>query len=403
MDYYSKYLKYKGKYQKLKRKRALGRESVNGDTTELMHKRKVKIPNTIDSIYVYFINSDIIELISNYDNILKANKEVKRLEEIITQEKINNLAEINTQNYNTPARPKRYTLSTAETKYKEYIMSLSPTILSYVSPSKRDELKVKLNEDDNIIMDIEKSIDTKDKDYIHIENYGKLIEIWLADNMKCPCCNEKTLKRYSKDNFPIIDLVCINPNHNINDNVKFFQVKTSYLQNNGASISLHGQPYFSFNDKTIMIGSKEWGQFSHNIKGSDDNKKILIGYICILFTKNKNDTHIIISKSKSFVVLPSVKNNDNKAYYQYTNFTYHPQIIFNDEINYIGNLNGDNLSSASYLEANNINKRLFDDTTINKDMTSKVYLESNKIPLNYNDSEKWITITNPLRQEILKV
>ena len=208
--------------------------------------------------------------------------------------------------------------------------------------------------------------------------------------MKCPCCGNKTLRRYAKENFPIIDLVCISDKHD-NESVRFFQVKSSYLINNNASFNINNEPYFSRENRTIMTGSKRWGEVVHNIKYSDDItiKKILIGYICILFTTKKdimgNDKEITINKKKSFLVLPYVSDRDlnpnynNEYYYNYTNFSHHPQIQFNPNLNYIGDLNGKN--------------DLFDGNTSD----SNIYLDTNIIPINYtNDTSKWQIMENPL-------
>lgn len=158
------------------------------------------------------------------------------------------------------------------------------------------------------LLEIESS---EDPDYIQYENYGKLIECWIADNMKCPCCGELSLRRYSSDNFPIIDLICINQFHYFSHGVKFFQVKSS----NGAPF-MGASKYFSLNDRTIHVGSNRLGSYVHNIKFSDDDldKKILIGYICV--THNGISGESCISKkyinmllSKSFIVLPKLHFN----------------------------------------------------------------------------------------------
>jgi hypothetical protein len=196
--------------------------------------------------------------------------------------------------------------------------------------------------------------------------------------MRCPCCREKTLRRYSNNNFQVIDLICINPFHDINDNVKYFQVKSSNITN---TFLLSGQPYFSSTDGTIMVGSKKLGCYSHNIKASDDIdvKKILIGYICILFKEN---TNIIIDEKKSFLVLPDVIPNtimnSDQYYYEYTNFTNHPQIKFNKEINSVVNLSG-----LPFYENINLNFNTYLDTYI--------------IPINYLEKNSWNSIQNPLK------
>lgn len=343
MDY-NKYLKYKTKYIKLK--------------TEI----------NIDSIYKYFISSNIVEFTENYNII----KEIKKRK--ITENNNEILLRY----------PKRNRISTNETIYIDHATELTPLILSYITPSKREDLYGKLQEDDDVIKELNDLIDENNLEYVNYENYGKLIEIWLADNMRCPCCGEKTLRRYARDNFPIIDLVCINLNHD-DETVRFFQVKTSYLTNDSPSFLLNGEPYFSLKNNTIMVGSKKWGLFVHNIKCSDDiiKKKILIGYICILFKKS-NDK-IYINKKKSFIVLPYVNlsyNEDpDKTYYNYTDFSIHPQIYFDPDVNYVGNLEGNNV--------------FFDNNIPNP----QIYLDTHIIPINYaNLVSNWTIIENPLNQ-----
>jgi len=369
MDYYYKYLKYKTKYQKLQ-----------------------DYKKDIDSLYKYFISSNIFELNDNYIIVQEMfkNNNTNQISMISDDSnKFINLSNVPNQ-LSSPSddsnqlssssddsniSQKRRRISTSSSKYKDFSLLTTPSILSYITPTKRSELQKDLDADTNKINEINNLIDENDSTYINVENHGKLIEIWLADNMKCPCCKQKTLKRYTKDNFPIIDLVCININHNIDDGVKFFQVKSSHLN----STSINGQPYFSFQDKTIMTGSKNWGKLVHEIKGSDNynKKKILIGYICILFTESSDQKYIYINQINSFVVLPYVYLDDDEPYYEYTDFNYHPQIRFNNNMNFIGNFNGHNLMLKHTNEYDNY-----------------TFIETNRIPINYDN--KWISVKNPL-------
>ena len=345
MNYYYKYLKYKLKYLKLR----------GGNDKQ----------TTIDNIYNYFISSDIMEL----SDIIELNNNYRKKQRTETNH-------INETNYTSNKLP---------SNLKDYYTGeeLDEKILNSETPKRRKKLKKVFKNDDKKIIDINNFIDRNDLTYINYENRGKLIEVWLADNMRCPCCKDKTLRRYSNDNFPVIDLICINPNHNINENVKFFQVKSSIFKNNNPFL-LSGQPYFSLNDATIMVGSRTWGNYVHNISNSDDIniKKILIGYICILF--KENEKNIIIDKQNSFVVLPDIKpkipdikpkiSDNNKLYYEYTNFIRYPQIKFNKEINSIINL--DNL--------------LFNEK-------NKSDLNGHIIPNNYLEINSWKSIQNPLK------
>jgi hypothetical protein len=244
-----------------------------------------------------------------------------------------------------------------------------------------------------------------DEEYSQIENYGKLIETWIADNCRCPICKEKTLRRYTKNNFPIIDLVCINKNHY--DGVRFFQVKTSVINNNKASIH-KGKYYFNLdlddnNKNTILAGSRNWGEPIHNIKPSeafDDLEKLLIGYICILYNINvKNYIHesLQINKSLSFIVLPNTllttEDITDDYYYKYTNLE-DKEIHFNIKTNNIIDLNDKLINKTSGIK----NILFSDEDIVDDEDITKPLIDTTIININYDvDKKKWITIENPFQ------
>ena len=188
-----------------------------------------------------------------------------------------------------------------------YHLNLTPEILSTMSEYDRLMMENEFKIDDDAIANLQLINDEHDQEYVKYENenYGKPIECWIADNMSCPCCDLQTLRRYANVSMPIIDLVCINPEHTIKNGVKFFQVKTS----NG---NLFNElPYFNYdetnadvNANTIHVGSVRWGKTVHEItpNNTEFEKRILCGYICIQF--NKIDDKIKFDFKKSFIVLP---------------------------------------------------------------------------------------------------
>lgn len=204
-----------------------------------------------------------------------------------------------------------------------------------------------IDTDNDILIKLSEMDEKTDPDYINYENYGKLIESWLSDKLPCPCCGSYSLKRYFKNNMPIIDVVCINSYHTLERGVRFFQIKTS----NGKPFM--DIPYFTYDSKNpeknhIHVGSRKYGEIVHQVKVSDSNfdKKILIGYICLTY-KEKEDLKII--KNKSFIVLPIIDYQlDNSTtvddwYYQYIDDTNkdqkHFRIRFNHNTNKIVKIN----------------------------------------------------------------
>lgn len=264
----------------------------------------------------------------NLENKYKETKKLsakRTLSEITQQNQVlNNLPNTKTTLTSTPTNIFTTPINTYKTssgrevkksnKYSDYILQLTPALKSYAE-RKNENINQFINDLDVDLMRINEEanrIDKIDTDYIQYENYGKTIECWVADKMVCPCCFEPTLRRYVSDNFPVIDLMCVNPEHTPNNGVIFFQVKAS----GGAKFK--DIPYFSKEEQIIHVGSRALGNIVHSIKTTDsqDNKKILIGYICVLFSSEENSEYLYINKSKSFIVLPIINYNEpNKKLY----------------------------------------------------------------------------------------
>lgn len=308
-NYYHKYLKYKYKYLNLleKAKRARKNDDDSADVDSISKNiKKFKISNyknfsragILAGLFNMYVSEPVYELNPNYliNNKLDAD---------------NNTDDINKSN---PSH--NYNLRGVEFKLRRetdeaYIGSYTPEIIKNlqsngVSSEVIDELIENFNHDD--ITNIE-LLNSQNPLYVNFDNNGKNIECWVADNMCCPCCGAKSLRRYVRDNMPCIDLVCSNQEHKFADGVKFFQVKSK-------SSTVIYEPYknFNFDTKQIHTGSKGIGQYSHSIETFGDYYTLLMGYICIEYRKIvKEPNEIIEILSSSFIVLPKIYIAESKV------------------------------------------------------------------------------------------
>jgi hypothetical protein len=280
-EYYLKYLKYKQKYLNLKQ--------FGGEPDA----------NINMNIYLKFITENLVDLLDS-----ESATEITATQIPGTKKR---RSQVSVKMAEAEARPKR--IIKKSSLLVDYIEDLTPQILRYVSPGSKSRLSAEIEIDDKIIKELNQIEEKEDKEYYEYENnFGKLIEAWVADNMKCPCCGAyNSLRRYLSDFMPIIDLVCINPAHTFAHGVKFFQVKTS----NGSLFN--EKPYFNYdplmhpsnlNANTIHVGSRRWGETVHKITPYNNSieKKILCGYICLEYSES--DSNITINPAKSFIVLP---------------------------------------------------------------------------------------------------
>lgn len=291
-DYKKLYIKYKTKYFELK-----------GGSRELLYQQ--------------FIGNNLIKNIS--DGIIDEPIEPPHM---------------GAASYNTPP-PK---IRTPNSRLRDYALSWTP----FLSPKSQSQAHL----DDGKIEEQELSLLNSDPDYVPVEKRGKYIEEWLSEHLVCPCCNgNRTLRMYANPNMPVIDLVCINPDHTPAMGVRFFQVKTSSLCYRNLNIEIDesaiGMTYFSYNEMIdnncfIHVGSRNFGQFVHSIKPLDEDKRLLIGYICVCY--HETETDIIINKIKSFFVLPKIINDrllkKDNWYYKYKD-GHSPIIYYNKNTNSI--------------------------------------------------------------------
>ena len=351
MDFYSKYLKYKKKYYDLKG----GMESVKRSHYETdankenfpdnksskplkdsLANKSDKISPTPESIFEIFTHEKLIDRELNIiptEIVPKTKKSVPKLA-------TNPNTKPNTRSYTNTDTPFIASTPSSDRAKKEIYTTLStPDILARESEEMQEFLKTDINTDDTTIAAILSS--DKNDPFILYENYGKSIECFIADYMKCPICQQYTLRRYYKNSMQVIDLVCINPLHFFIDGVKFFQVKTADYDKRSDTSFL---PYIQY-DRTdqmknyIKIGSQKLGETVHNIKPSSptEEKQILIGYICVYYREEQKQTqenqiqeNIVLNLKHSFCVLPEIMpisrklfiNKDpNDWYYKYVYIT----------------------------------------------------------------------------------
>ena len=427
-SFYYKYLKYKLKYFKLKQF-GFGKEDSNpnkrfkyteGQTrlTDTVNSNNTKINITNNDLFILFISSKIFERQQSQTDryyIAEASK---------SQTEKASKSQIEEANINRPQRdhnkPKRY---------RDYESELTPLIKRYIESRHYDTddidnlrllIDKSLDSDTDKIMKAFAKLDLTDTEYKNYENYGKLVECWISDNMKCPCCEQYSLRRYASDIMPVIDLVCINPEHKFSHGVKFYQVKAS----NGTLFM--GSKYFNKDTKIIHVGSVNYGYLVHSVKISDDDfkKKILIGYICIEFAE-KDDT-LQIKSNNSFIVYPKYDNTVKQlfgtietnttvnidqefgeSYYKYIDSVHSIQLAKQVETNQLLK-QADQLPKqvdqlAKQVETNKTKQihPIIKFSNINNQI-KKIddYILTKTIPKSYLDTNRWSQKDNPLKDII---
>ncbi len=317
-----------------------------------------------NALYIYFIKGNIFVpndvsekqitpvpfSLEDYENPTQSSTQTKtQIQTPITKISSNSNSNSNSNSIAT-SREKRNSISTSETKYKDFNLNLSPTITRYVQmvqPENLEHYMYVLEQDQKVIYNLAIQDSIIDEDYVLYENYGKCIECWIADNMVCPCCLQPKLRRYSSNIFPVIDLICVNKEHTIDMGVKFFQVKASSISK---QFFYKDYKYFSLEEQYIHVGSKNLGHIVHNInvRQSVLEKQILVGYICVYYKNNGPMAKTItLQPTDSFVVLPKINFTnsiddtiENNYYYWYINDeSYkHPIIQFSTTLNDVQNL-----------------------------------------------------------------
>jgi hypothetical protein len=192
---------------------------------------------------------------------------------------------------------------------------MSKLIYNAAHDDDKEQLLKDLILDNKYITSADEKENENDPDYLEkLENnmLGFYMEDFVCHHFKCPTCGQKSLKKYSIKNMPVVDVICTNiVYHNNTNNIYLYQIKITVNNNN----------YFSRKTNQIAIGSKKYGFHCHEVSGTDDiqSKKILIGYFCINLTSINNDNEYKINKNNSFILIPDTKKTNNNKYYEYTN------------------------------------------------------------------------------------
>jgi hypothetical protein len=405
MDYYKKYIKYKYKYLNLltKTKRSIGQREEEENITEVTDIiRKIKNTKLKDSekstrnsilagLFNMFVSEPVYIPILNYNNKLLDNRMSNSIK------------------HTYDLRGHEFKLRNEDKDY--YIGSYTPEIISKlksdgISSEIIDELIENFKLDD--IANIE-LLNNQNQLYVNFDNYGKNIECWIADNMCCPCCKQKTLRHYVKDNMPCIDLVCVNSKHKFTDGVKFFQVKSK-------SVDVTYPPHknFDYDLRQIHTGSKAIGQYIHSIQTSGDYYTLLFGYICVEYKKIiKEPDEIIKISSNSFIVLPKIyieeakklfgddeKENNEKENMktnlelEKVNYQYH---IYQEPYNslYYWYINDEPKTNIIEFSVSNNDIVFF--TSTNKNLLFGSGYKMEFVSTDYNPNlNRWTKISNPL-------
>lgn len=403
---YNKYIKYKLKYLKLKKLIGLGEsnprkkfkksQELDQQTLDQQIEPNKKQKKTLSNndLFILFISSKLLEKQTTpiFHNLI-----INQTDPTLKTQPIQSIQPIQPIQQRDRKPPKRY---------RDYESELTPIIKQHIESkyydvedieSLRAIINKSLESDTELITNAMLNVNLLDDEYKQYENYGKLVECFIADHMKCPCCEQLSLKRYSSDVMPAIDLVCVNPEHKFSHGVKFYQVKAS----NGALFK--GQPYFSKTAQTIHVGSINQGQLIHSIKISDDDftKKILIGYICIEYTEKENTLQI--NSHKSFIVCPRY-DILNKKLFMSDNMD-----INNIELDKISTNSTDLEFGQLYYKYNQEQAGpiiqphpIIKFSKINNHIKKiNDYILIKTIPKTYLETNKWSQIDNPLKDIIL--
>lgn len=362
--------------------------------------------NENNNLFILFTTSQLFEKKNNSPN--KNIDEQKLPNKNIVDQKSKKRKRNQNENEN-PLIEKRISITR---KLDNYITNITPYIKKYANKYIDNELQYNenyadkdinsaLRYDDDLITKITKYEDEKDEIYVNTENFGKLIEVYIADNFYCPVCKNKTLRRYVRDNFPAVDLVCVNEKHFFDHGVKFFQVK-SMIQHS----LFNGKSYFSLEEKYIHVGSYKYGKIIHNIGHLEPNyycnRKILLGYICVTIGR-MSESNVSINPSKSFFVLPKINIMINKKLFNDNDIISSDDVIVSDDIQqfykYIDNTNDyPNKDSHVIQFSENLNDIITFNEYLQRDQNSdnKFKYINMTIPRNYFNVSNYKTINNPL-------
>jgi hypothetical protein len=227
-------------------------------------------------------------------------------------------------------RSKRIAQMQQDPAAKKFALSpYSENLLSFFSPDTQKRLRRDFYEDDQEINKIIERNTIDDPLFIFFDNSGVgiYLELWVCVNIPCPGCNHK-LYKYANPGMPVVDVRCINTDHNIGP--KYYQIKATQQGK-----TYRGRQYFSLQEEYICVGSDRFGYNCHVVRADEPiiNRQILIGYICIEYNYN-DDNHIIIDMTKSFLLIPNLQfvPHNEWTYYHYESTNPIPIIKFNQSM-----------------------------------------------------------------------
>ena len=173
-----------------------------------------------------------------------------------------------------PISPKRPVLQSIEA-----LTPFSKQLAKSVATPDRPEFIKGLLQDDADIQGLESIDDLEDPDYVEKmanSGLGFFVEDFLSFHGRCPVCKQKTLRKYSISNMPVIDLICTNKRYHIKT-----KTPTCFLYQ--VKIKVGDSRYFDYTHKYINIGSKAKGYNSHEVLGfrGIEHKLVVNRYICL--------------------------------------------------------------------------------------------------------------------------
>lgn len=201
---------------------------------------------------------------------------------------------------------------------------LSKQLYESISPDKREHFLELLRQDDDIINQTINNVEDTPFNQIDGSEMGVYIESWICINLCCPGCSEYSLYKYSHPNMPVIDVACVNSSHPFSSGPRYYQIKATgntshlkYFTRNPVKYSPTGY---------IKVGSKRYGHWSHevSITDSDEDKELVIGYICISY-QSLGDMKITIDPEQSFVLIPNLTftvETPGVSYHKYYKYLY---------------------------------------------------------------------------------
>lgn len=154
---------------------------------------------------------------------------------------------------------------------------------------------------------------------------GKYLEYWLADSIACPACGARgSLRLFLSPNFPVYDLLCVDPGHG-NDYPRAFQVKASFR--NAYALPVATSPLPGGYSDAVVVKDTSDKRIVHGIRTGhpSDVKDIVPAYICIYFVPPPAGQDWQLDKLKirgkdSYCLLPRLNHTgSDELYYYYDN------------------------------------------------------------------------------------